>query len=149
MTDQILQNSTVTLHYTLALPDGTVADTTGSDEPFTFTMGSGVMIEGLEHALLGLKPGDHQELVIPPDAGYGYPDPEAKQTMPRVNFPENMTLEPGMIINFDMPGGHEAPGAVLEVSDDEVIVDFNHPLAGLDVTFTVDIVAVKQTLLDG
>jgi len=147
MTDQILQNSTVTLYYTLTLPDGTVADTTGNDEPFTFTMGTGTMIEGLEHSLLGLSAGDHQELIIPPEAGYGFPDPEARQTMPRVNFPENMVLEPGMIINFDMPGGDEAPGAVIEVSDTEVIVDFNHPLAGIDVTFTVDIVDVQQDLL--
>ncbi len=142
MSSQILPSSTVTMHYTLTLPDGTVADTTGDQEPFTFTMGTGAIIEGLEHALIGLKPGDHQEIKIPPETGYGYPDPEARQTMPRSKFPDY--LEPGTIMTFDLPDGEQTPGAILEVNNDEVLVDFNHPLAGVEITFTVDIVDVKQ-----
>ena len=147
MTEPIVPGSTVTLHYTLALPDGTVADTTGSGEPLTFTLGTGTMIEGLEHALMGLKPGDHQELKIPPESGYGFPDPEARHPMPRSSFPEDMTLEVGMIMSFDFPDGGEAPGAIISVDDDEVLVDFNHPLAGMEVTFTVDIIDVKPPQL--
>ena len=143
MTEQIQQNSRVTLHFTLALPDDTVVDTTGSGEPLTFTMGDGTMIEGLELSLLGLSPGDHQEIRIPPETGYGYPDPAAIQKMPRSDFDDAITMETGMIMSFDLPDGEEIPGAIVDFSDDEVTVDFNHPLAGTEVTFTVDIVEVE------
>ncbi len=144
MSEQIQQNSKVTLHYTLTLPDGTVADTTGKGEPFTFTLGSGTMIEGLELALLGLSAGDHQELKIPPETGYGFPDPAARQSMPRADFAEELTLETGMIMSFDLPDGSEIPGSIMEISEEEVTIDFNHPLAGKEVTFTVDIISVEQ-----
>lgn len=144
MTDAVARDSIVTLFYTLTLPDGTVADTTGNKEPFTFAMGSGTMIEGLELALLGLEAGETQSLKIPPQTGYGYPDPEAVQPLPRTDFPDDMALEEGMILSFDLPDGREIPGAIKEVSDTEVIVDFNHPLAGKEVTFDVEIVKVER-----
>lgn len=133
----------VTLHYALAMEDGSVIDSTFDGAPITFTMGDGTMISGLESALMGLKNDDSQSVSIPPQVGFGYPDPEAIQTMPLDEFPKDMAPEPGQIIAFNMPNGEEIPGTVLNVTDANVEVDFNHPLAGHEVIFTVKVVNVE------
>lgn len=138
------QGSTVTLHYSLLLEDGTVVDSTfDTDEPLTFTMGDGTLVQGLEYALVDLKAGDQQSINIGPEEGFGYPDPAAVQTMQRKAFNETMELKPGVIIEFDTPSGLQVPGMIKEVKDDTVIVDFSHPLAGHTVTFNVKILDVQ------
>ncbi|MGD8641822.1 MAG: peptidylprolyl isomerase [Gammaproteobacteria bacterium] len=137
-------DSTVTMHYSLLLQDGTVVDDTfGTDEPLTFTMGDGTLIQGLEYALVDLKPGDQQSINISPAEGFGYPDPDAVQTMQRKDFSDTMELKPGLVIEFDTPSGLQVPGIIKEVKDDTVIVDFSHPLAGHTVTFNVKILDVQ------
>jgi len=142
-TDKVIQpGSEVVMHYTLTLEDGTVADTSRDDQPLCFTMGDDTMIAGLERVLYGLKPGDHQVLCIAPPDAFGYPDESNIHTMPRADFPEDMELEPGVIIEFGLPSGEPVPGTVAELRDDEVVVDFNHPLAGHEITFDVEILTV-------
>lgn len=137
-------NSTVTLHYSLLLEDGTEVDSTrDSGEPLTFTMGDGTLIQGLEFALLELQPGDQQSINISPEEGFGYPDEDAVQTMKRDQFSAEMELKPGVVIEFDTPSGLQVPGMVKEVKDDTVVVDFSHPLAGHTVTFNVRILDVQ------
>jgi FKBP-type peptidyl-prolyl cis-trans isomerase SlpA len=137
-------DSTVTMHYSLLLQDGTVVDDTfGTDEPLTFTMGDGTLIQGLEYALVDLKPGDQQSINISPAEGFGYPDSDAVQTMQRKDFSDTMELKPGLVIEFDTPSGLQVPGIIKEVKDDTVIVDFSHPLAGHTVTFNVKILDVQ------
>ncbi len=109
-----------------------------------FTLGDGTMIEGLELALLGLSPGDKQTLSIPPETGFGFPDPQAVQWMPLTDFPKKLKPEAGQIMNFTLPNGEEIPGAILELEKKRVKVDFNHPLAGLEVVFAVEIIKVKN-----
>ncbi len=133
----------VTMHFSLALEDGTIADATVDGEPMTFTMGDGTMIEGLEMVLYGLKVGDKQSLSIDPRDTFGFPDEENIHTLPRSEFADEMKIEEGMIIGFSTPSGEEIPGAIMEVGDDEVKVDFNHPLAGHEVVFTVEILDIK------
>ncbi len=140
----IAAGSSVTMHYSLALEDGTEVDTTfGTDEPLTFTMGDGTLIDGLEHAILGLKAGDQQSINIPPDSGFGYRNDEAVQSIKREEFSEDMELKPGLVIEFETPSGLKVPGIVLEVKDDTVDVDFSHPLAGHTVLFNVQIIDVQ------
>jgi len=138
--------SEVLMHFTLSLADGTVADTTREGEPLRFVMGDGTLIEGLELVLYGLKVGDQQCLSIGPRDAFGFPDEENIHTMPRSEFPAEMQLEPGMIISFSTPSGQEIPGAIQDVKGDEVVVDFNHPLAGHEVIFDVEILEVKPGL---
>lgn len=135
--------SEVLMHFSVSLEDGTVADSSYEDEPMRFTMGDGTIIEGLELALYGLKAGDHQNLRIGPETAFGQRDSEAVQEMPKSDFPADMDLEPGLIIGFTTPTGEEVPGAVLEIEDDMVKVDFNHPLAGHEITFDVQILEVQ------
>ena len=138
--------SEVLMHFTLSLADGTVADSTREGEPLRFVMGDGSLIEGLELVLYGLKQGDQQCLSIEPRDAFGFPDEENIHTMARSEFPEDIQLEVGQIIGFTTPSGEEVPGAIMEIKDEEVVVDFNHPLAGHEVIFDVEILEVKPGL---
>ena len=135
--------SEVLMHFSLSLADGTVADSTREGEPLRFVMGDGTLIEGLELVLYGLKKGDRQCLSIEPRDAFGFPDEDNIHTLPRSEFPADMQVEVGMIIGFSTPSGEEVPGAIQEIKDDEIVVDFNHPLAGHEVIFDVEILEVK------
>lgn len=136
--------SRVTMHFSLALEDGTEVDSTfGTDEPLTFTMGDGTLIPGLEYAVIGLKAGDRQSINIGPDVAFGYRDESAIQTMKRNSFSDDIELEPGVVIEFEAPSGLKVPGTVLEIDEDSVRVDFSHPLAGRSVIFNVEILVVQ------
>lgn len=140
----IRPGTTVTMHYSLALEDGTIVDSTfDTDDPLTFTMGDGTLIDGLEYAIIDLKKGDQQSIRIPPESGFGFRDEEAVQSMPRDQFSEEMELEPGLVIEFESPSGLQVPGTVLEVKDNNVVVDFSHPLANRAVIFNVHILDVQ------
>ena len=134
--------STVTLHLSLVLEDGRVAESTFEGEPHTFTLGDGSLLRGLELALYGLRPGDTQRLVLHPEQAFGVRDPDRLHTMPRAAFADDIKLEPGLIIGFTDSGGEELPGTVLSFTDATVEVDFNHPLAGHAITFEVEIIDV-------
>ncbi len=144
MTDEvaIYHGSGVSMHFTISLEDGTVAETTEGDDPLHFVMGDETLVEGLELALFGLKAGDKQSLKIGPETAYGYPDPENIQLMDRSDFPEGMELERGVIVSFALPDGEEYPGMITDVNDKQVTVDFNHPLSGHEILFEVEILEV-------
>ena len=133
----------VTMHFTITLEDGTVADTSREGEPLTFTMGDGSLIEGLELALYGLKAGDRQVVTLDPREAFGFPDPDNVHRLPRGEFPADMPPEEGQIVAFSTPSGEEIPGAIVEVGEDEVTVDFNHPLAGHEIVFDTEIIAIQ------
>lgn len=135
--------SEVLMHFTLSLSDGTVADSSREGEPMRFRMGDGSMIEGLEMVLYGLKVGDKQCLAIGPRDAFGFPDPENVHEMDRAEFDPDMELAEGMIMSFSTPSGDEIPGTLIEVTADKVKVDFNHPLAGHEVIFDVEILEIQ------
>jgi FKBP-type peptidyl-prolyl cis-trans isomerase SlpA len=138
----IAYGSRVRMHYIIALEDGMVADSTEGEEPFEFIMGAGDLEEGLELALIGLQPGDRQTVRLSPDEAFGYPSPAAIHDVPRSDFPQDMELAPGVIVSFVTPGGDELPGTVKKVTEEIVTVDFNHPLAGHEITYSVEILDV-------
>lgn len=135
--------SRVTMYFKLSLTDGTVADSTEEGEPMTFTMGDGTLIEGLEMVLYGLKVGDKQCLEIGPRDTFGFPDEDNIHTMPRSEFAAELPLEEGIVLGFTTPSGEEVPGTIHEVRDEEVVIDFNHPLAGRPVVFDVEILDIQ------
>jgi FKBP-type peptidyl-prolyl cis-trans isomerase SlpA len=129
----------------IAFPDGAVVDNTFDDDPVSFTIGDGFLDEGLELALIGLKAGDHQSLTLMPGQAFGIPDSESIKLMPLSAFNDDMLLEPGVIIAFTSSEGEELAGTVREVSGNEVEVDFNHPLAGREIIFKVEVLSVDNT----
>jgi len=133
----------VVLHCSITLKDGTVAENTFGDEPIRIIMGNeDVLISGLQLALYGLKVGDKESVIIDAEDAFGPTDGEAIQDMPLSDFPEEMKPEAGQIIAFSTPDGDEIPGAVVEVGEQTVQVDFNHPLAGHEIRFEAEILDI-------
>ncbi len=144
MRDSTIQyGSTVTLHYTLSLPDGRVVESSRGEAPAVVTVGRGEMLPGLERRLLGLRAGTQARFEIPCLEAYGPAGEPQLQSLSREEFPPDIPLEPGIVVGFETPNGAEIPGTVIEVSDREVIVDFAHPLAGHDLVFEVEVLSVE------
>jgi FKBP-type peptidyl-prolyl cis-trans isomerase SlpA len=139
---EIVTGSEVTLHFRMTLPDGTEALSTFGEEPLHFAIGDGTFKGGFELSLYGLKAGDTQTLTLDPEQAFGYHDPALIHDMPRSDFPADMVLEEGQVMAFSTPTGDEAAGIILEAGEDSVKVDFNHPMAGQDVIFHVEILEV-------
>jgi FKBP-type peptidyl-prolyl cis-trans isomerase SlpA len=131
----------VTMHFAIKLEDGQVIDTNFDKAPVEFEVGDGNIPEGFESALTGLKAGDHVELTIAPERGFGQHNPSNIQRMKRSDF-KDMDLEPGLVVSFQEPGG-EIPGVVVEFDDTNVSIDFNHPLAGKTLTFEVKVLGIN------
>lgn len=144
MSDTILQDSIVTLHYRISLEDGTELESSFGDEPLQFTMGEHMLTEGMELSLLNLKTGDKQTITLTPEQTYGHRNPEHIHELSRSDFPEDIQPVKGQVIAFDTPSGDDINGIVLEVSSDTVSVDFNHPLAGNTLVFEVEIIEVSN-----
>jgi FKBP-type peptidyl-prolyl cis-trans isomerase SlpA len=142
--DNLIQaGSRVTLHYTLSLADKTVVDSTRDAEPITFQVGSGALIEILESPLFGLRAGDQRRFEISAAHSQLPASAETIQVMARSDFPAELAIEAGQVLGFVLPSGEEVPGLIVSISDAEVIVDFSHPLAGRDLIFNVEILAVE------
>ena len=141
---QITIGSKVTMHFALRLADGTIADSSFDDEPVSFVVGDGALDKGLELALIGLTAGDRQTLTLMPGQAFGERDDAALQWVDRDSFPADMALEEGQIIGFTGQAGEDIAGAVIEIQDQRVRVDFNHPLAGREIEFEVEILSVED-----
>jgi FKBP-type peptidyl-prolyl cis-trans isomerase SlpA len=137
----IEQGRKVTMHFAIKLTDGQIVDSNFEGAPVEFEVGDGNIPEGFEAALTGLKVGDHLDLTIDPERGFGQHNPSNIQTMKRSDF-KDMELEPGLVISFQEPGG-ELPGVIVEFDHERVEVDFNHPLAGKTILFEVQILNIQ------
>jgi len=123
--------------------DGTVAENSFNDEPMQFVIGDGTMIEGLESVLYGLQVGDRRKLTLNHNDTYGESLEENVHTLTRSEFSVDIELAPRLIIAFTTPSGEEVPGTILEVLENDVVVDFNHPLAGHDLVFEFEVLDIK------
>ncbi|CAM3717882.1 FKBP-type peptidyl-prolyl cis-trans isomerase [Vibrio aquimaris] len=140
----IVQQSAVTLHFTIKLQDGSVADSTyNMGKPAKFVMGDGSLSENFEQCLLGLKVGDQKTVELQAKDAFGAPNPDNVHHMDRAKFVGDAEVEIGTVMAFSGPDGVEIPGIITEIAGDSVTVDFNHPLAGQDVTFEVEILSVE------
>ncbi|WP_322521585.1 peptidylprolyl isomerase [Guyparkeria halophila] len=139
------KDSEVTIHYEIRLPDDRVVDSSFDDEPLTVTLGSGAFEPRLEEALVGLPLGEYTRILLTPQYAFGQPDASNVHTMPRGRFPEDMNLEPQLVVEFDLPNGESVPGTVTALTEDAVTVDFNHPLAGQNIQLIVKVLAIDGT----
>lgn len=132
--------TTVTLHFALVLEDGAVVDSNFEGKPATFSIGDGNLLPGFEEALFGLRKNDQREFVVPPEKAFGQPNEQNIQRVAMDNFADH-EVEPGAMFSFQNGDG-ELPGVVTDIVDGEVMVDFNHPLAGKNIIFKVKIMDV-------
>lgn len=129
----------VKVHYTGMLEDGTVFDTSRNRESLEVTVGSGTLIPGFEDALVGMSVGETKELKVASADAYGPRREELVIQVEREKFPPNVAPQEGMALNLKGPEEEVIPAVITKVSDDSVIIDANHPLAGKDLTFHIEL----------
>lgn len=134
---------TVAIHYTGTLTDGAVFDSSDGRDPLQFVVGSGQIIPGLDQAIPGMKVGDKKVVEVPADQAYGQHNPQGVQAVPREHVPAEIPLEVGLSLQMQTPDGRAIPVVVTAISEAEVTLDANHPLAGKDLTFAIEIMEVK------
>ena len=139
---ELKSGDTVRVHYTGTLTDGQTFDSSEGRDPLEFTVGSGQIIPGLETAVEGMTVGDKKTVEVPVDQAYGQPDPNAQQSVPRTDIPEDIPLDLGTQLQVQTPQGQVMPVTVVEVTEEQVVLDANHPLAGKDLTFAIELVDI-------
>lgn len=139
----VQKGNTVGVHYTGTLNDGEMFDSSEGRAPLEFTVGQGQVIKGFDDAVLDMKVGDKKTVNIPVHEAYGERNNDMMVTVPRTDFPQDMNPEVGMELQMSDDQGNVFPVVVAEVKDDSVILDANHPLAGQDLTFAIELVSIK------
>ena len=142
---QIQTGTAVTLHFSLALENGHIVDSNFEGNPATFSVGDGNFLPGFESSLLGLEVGDEREFIISPENAFGQHNAQNVQAVDRGNFDES-ELEIGSILSFQNGDG-ELPGVIIALEENQVMVDFNHPLSGKNIVFQVKIVEINPERL--
>lgn len=140
---QVKEKDTVKVHYTGKLADGQVFDTSEGKEPIEFTLGQGQLIPGFEKGLLDMKLNEKKTVNIPKEEAYGEPREELVQEVEKSQLPEEIKPEVGMGLVSKTPDGQEMNLVVSEVKEDTIVVDGNHPLAGKDLIFDLEVVEIK------
>jgi peptidylprolyl isomerase len=136
------QGDTVKVHYTGTLGDGTIFDLSNGREPLQFTLGKGQLIKGFEDAVIGMSVGETKSVSIPSEEAYGSRREDLLLKYTKADFPPNVEPKEGLVINLVHQDGRSIFATITEISGDAINVDANHPLAGKDLTFTIDLVEI-------
>jgi peptidylprolyl isomerase len=136
---QAKNGDTVKVHYTGKLDDGTIFDTSADREPMQFTIGEGQLIPDFEQAVIGMSPGESKTVQIPSDNAYGPHHEEMVMVVDRKEFPENLEPKVDQMLQVSRQDGHTFAVKVTDVSEAKVTLDANHPLAGQDLTFDIQL----------
>ncbi|WP_075182313.1 FKBP-type peptidyl-prolyl cis-trans isomerase [Pantoea sp. 1.19] len=143
MSQAVVQDSAVLVHFTLKLEDGSTAESTrDSGKPALFCLGDGSLSADLEAQLVGLKIGDRHAFSLTPEAAFGAASPDLIQYFSRRDFLQSGEPEVGTIMLFTGMDGNEMPGVIRDISGESVTVDFNHPLAGQTIHFDIEVLDI-------
>ncbi len=135
----IRQGDTVSVHYVGTFEDGIEFDRSAEDRPLTFTVGDGQVIEGFERAVIGKDSGDIFSVTIPAEEAYGEHEEELVFEVERSQLPESIHPEIGLVLTVETDQG-ELEVSIVDISDESILLDANHPMAGEDLTFEITIV---------
>jgi len=139
---QAKHGDTVKVHYTGRFDDGQVFDSSSGREPLQFTIGQGQIIPGFEAAVVGMVPGQTKTEKIPSDQAYGNHDENMVAEIERKFVPEGLNPEIGQELEMEHPNGETIPVIVTNVNESHVTIDANHPLAGKDLTFDIELLEI-------
>lgn len=137
---------TVTIAYTATLENGELIDKSPEDKPVTLSIGGGKLFKAVEACLFGMEPGETRRINVQPEDAYGHHLQELVQKVPLANFKGKSKPEPGMILALTMHKdgeNHKIPATVVSVDEETVTVDYNHPLAGQVIVYTVTLVGIN------
>lgn len=133
---------TVRIHYTGTLHDGTQFDSSAGREPLEFALGGGQVIPGFDTAVTGMSVGDEKTVTIPPDEAYGERHEQLVQQIPRDSLPDTIDPAVGMQLQSQSPDGQVMNLVIVEVEEESVTLDANHPLSGQALTFAIELVEI-------
>tara|TARA_R100001369_G_scaffold67879_1_gene95267 strand:+ start:1143 stop:1589 length:447 start_codon:yes stop_codon:yes gene_type:complete len=143
--NQVKENNTVKVNYTGKLSNGQVFDSSEGKEPLEFTLGQGQLIPGFEKGLIDMKLKEKKTITIYKEEAYGKINDDLIQEVNKNELPQDMTPEVGMGLVSKSPDGQEMNLRVVEVKEESVVIDGNHPLAGKDLIFDLEVVSIKDT----
>jgi len=144
---QVKEGDTVKIHYTGKLDDGTLFDTSADNDPLEFTVGEHEVIPGMEIAVVGMEPGDEKTITIASGDAYGPYHDEMVVVVERSEFPEDMAIEVDQQLSVVLEDEQTIIVTVTEMNDETVTLDANHPLAGEDLTFDIQLVEIVKPLI--
>ncbi|MFV0275978.1 MAG: peptidylprolyl isomerase [Parahaliea sp.] len=133
----VSEGTRVYLNFSVSLEDGSELDSNFGRDPVHFAVGDGSLLPGFERCIFGMKPGERQLFSVAPENAFGQPNANNVQVIARRHFDDEAKLQVGLVFSFADAGGGELPGLIVAHDDDEVTVDFNHPLAGRTILFDV------------
>lgn len=137
-------NKVVTMNFTLTDENGNVLDSTDTGGPFSYISGTGMVLPKLEEAVSGMIIGTKKQLKLQAKDGYGEYNDDAVQAVGKENFPQDFILEAGMEYMASNPDGVQMPFIITNVEDQTVTIDFNHPLAGKNLHFDLELLDVRN-----
>tara|TARA_B100000809_G_scaffold249460_1_gene280837 strand:- start:250 stop:696 length:447 start_codon:yes stop_codon:yes gene_type:complete len=143
--NQVKENNTVKVNYTGKLSDGQVFDSSEGKDPLEFTLGQGQLIPGFEKGLIDMKLNEKKTITIAKEEAYGEIIDDLRQEIKKTDLPQDIAPEVGMGLVSKSPDGQEMNLRVVEVREETIVVDGNHPLAGEDLVFDVEVIAIKDT----
>lgn len=138
----VTTGNTVRVHYTGNLDDGSEFDSSVGGDPLEFTVGEGQVIAGFESAVMGMEVGDEKSFSIGSDEAYGDRREELVMSVPREEFPTDLELKPGQELQATNQNGDQMIIKVMEIGNEQVTVDLNHPLAGENLNFSIKLEAI-------
>ena len=133
----VSEGTRVYVNFSVSLEDGSEVDSNFGGEPVAFVVGDGSLLPGFERLLFGMSAGQRRMFTVGPEEGFGQPNDNNVQYLPRSQFGDDSELEIGLVFSFADASGGELPGLIVAFDDDEVTIDFNHPLAGRNILFDV------------
>jgi peptidylprolyl isomerase len=138
----VTEGRTILVEYTGKLDDGTVFDKSNG-KPLEFVVGEHKILPAFEKAVTGMKKGESKTIKLTPSEGYGECHSELIRDIPRDLVPKEMDIKKGMMLMLGSPDGRRIPATIADVTDEKVVVDLNHPLAGKNLTFDIKVVSIK------
>lgn len=142
---QVQHGDKIKVHYHGKLRSGETFDSSNGREPLEFTVGSGQVIKGFDEGVKGMEVGEKKTVEIPVGEAYGEKQQEMIIEFPKDQFPPDMKPEVGMQLMMSNGSGQQFPVTVAEVKEDSVVLDANHPLAGQDLIFDLELVSIEPT----
>lgn len=134
----------VQVHYKGTLENGEVFDSSQDNEPLEVAVGQGQLISGFEDALMGMSVNEKKVFTLPPEEAYGRRNEEATRTFSRDEVPQELSVEKGQMVAVTTPQGEQIPAKVVDVDEQGLTIDFNHPLAGETLIFEVEVVGIQS-----
>jgi FKBP-type peptidyl-prolyl cis-trans isomerase 2 len=133
----------VKVKYEGTLEDGSIFDSSENHEgPLEFEVGSGLLMEAFENEVIDMDVGDKKEFTLQPTEAYGEYNDELKKDVPKDQFPDSEKVEKGMMLVLNLPNGIQLPAQIIEVADESITIDLNHPLAGKVLNFKIELVEI-------